>query len=54
MEKYKVMDNILISIICLTYNHEAYIRDAIEGFLAQKVDYKYEIIICMSILFSQL
>ena len=35
----------LVSICCLTYNHEAYIRDALEGFLKQKVPFSYEILI---------
>lgn len=39
------MEEILVSIWCITYNHELYIRDAIEGFLAQKTNFRYEIII---------
>lgn len=39
------MDDILVSIWCVAYNHELYIRDAIEGFLSQKTNFKYEIII---------
>ena len=39
------MDNILVSIICATYNHENFIADAIEGFLMQKTNFKYEILI---------
>ncbi len=35
----------LVSICCITYNHENYIRDAIEGFLMQKTDFPLEIII---------
>ena len=35
----------LVSICCITYNHEAYIRDALEGFLRQKVTFPYEILI---------
>lgn len=35
----------IISIICITYNHVNFIRDAIEGFLKQKTRYSYEIII---------
>ncbi len=37
--------DILVSIWCITYNHEPYIRNAIEGFLSQKTDFAYEIII---------
>jgi glycosyltransferase involved in cell wall biosynthesis len=35
----------LVSICCITYNHEKYIREAIEGFLMQKTDFPFEIII---------
>lgn len=34
-----------ISIFCFTYNHAKYIRDAIDGFLMQKIDRELEIII---------
>lgn len=39
------MNNILVSIHCATYNHEKYIEDAIKGFLMQKTNFKYEILI---------
>lgn len=39
------MKEIMVSIICITYNHAEFIRDAIEGFLDQKTDFNYEIII---------
>lgn len=35
----------LVSICCLTYNHEHYIRDAINGFLLQKTTFPFEILI---------
>ncbi|MBJ6119789.1 glycosyltransferase [Pontibacter sp. BT310] len=35
----------LVSIICLTYNHERFIAQAIEGFLFQKTSFYFEIII---------
>lgn len=39
------MKDILVSILCITYNHEKYIVDALEGFLKQKANFKYEILI---------
>ncbi|MBN1060029.1 glycosyltransferase [Clostridium botulinum] len=39
------MDEILVSISCITYNHEDYISDAIESFLMQKTNFKFEVII---------
>lgn len=38
-------DNIIVSVICITYNHEKYIRKAIEGFVRQKTNFKFEVII---------
>lgn len=35
----------LVSIWCMTYNHAEYIRDAIEGFLMQEINFPYEIVI---------
>ena len=34
-----------LSICCITYNHENYISEALESFLAQNIDYEYEIIV---------
>ena len=39
------MDEILVSINCITYNHEKYIGDAIESFLMQKTNFAFEILI---------
>lgn len=39
------MEDVLVSVWCTTYNHELYIRDAIESFLTQKTTFQYEIII---------
>ncbi|MDO4266556.1 MAG: glycosyltransferase [Eubacteriales bacterium] len=35
----------LVSISCITYNHGPYIRQALEGFLSQRTDFPYEILI---------
>lgn len=35
----------VVSVICHTYNHERYIAHAIEGFLAQRTSFPFEIII---------
>lgn len=36
---------IMVSICCITYNHEKYIAQALDGFLMQKTNFRYEIII---------
>ena len=38
-------DEVMVSICCITYNQEQYIKDALESFLNQKTSYKYEIIV---------
>jgi glycosyltransferase involved in cell wall biosynthesis len=38
-------NQILVSICCITYNHEKYISQAIEGFLMQETSFPFEIII---------
>jgi glycosyltransferase involved in cell wall biosynthesis len=35
----------IVSILCLTYNHEKFISEAIDGFLMQKTNFPFEIII---------
>ena len=39
------MNDIMVSICCITYNQEKYIREAIESFLRQKTNFKFEIVI---------
>ncbi|MDK9737728.1 glycosyltransferase [Vibrio sp. D404a] len=38
-------DEVCVSIICATYNQENYIQDAIVGFLMQKTNFRFEIVI---------
>jgi len=40
-----IENKIMVSVTCITYNHEKYIADAIEGFLMQKTNFQYEILI---------
>jgi glycosyltransferase involved in cell wall biosynthesis len=35
----------LVSICCISYNHESFIEDAVKGFLAQETDFPFEILI---------
>lgn len=39
------MENILVSVLVITYNHEKYIKKALNSILMQKVNFKYEILI---------
>lgn len=39
------LDSPVVSICCITYNHEKYIEDALNGFLNQKTDFPFEILI---------
>lgn len=36
---------IKVSVICCTYNHENYIRDALNGFLMQKTNFPFEVLV---------
>jgi glycosyltransferase involved in cell wall biosynthesis len=40
-----VCDRLLVSVCCITYNHEKYIADCIRGFLNQKTSFKVEFLI---------
>lgn len=38
-------DECIVSVLCATYNHEKYIRQTLESFLAQKTDFSIEILV---------
>ena len=42
---YGMNDDIMVSIYCMAYNHEKYIRQTFEGFLKQNTGFKYEVIV---------
>lgn len=39
------MSEIKVSVICLVYNHEPYLRKCLDGFVNQKCDFEYEVLI---------
>lgn len=39
------MDEVVVSVICLAYNHEAWIRDALEGFVKQRAPFRFEVLV---------
>lgn len=38
-------EGIVVSICCLTYNHEPYVRECLDSFINQNTEFKYEILI---------
>ncbi len=40
-----MVNNVLLSINCITYNHEKYIAKTLDGFLDQKTTFPYEVLI---------
>lgn len=38
-------NQVLVSVCCITYNQEKFIKEAIEGFLTQKTNFEFEILI---------
>jgi len=39
------VSEMMVSVWCLAYNHEPYIRSALEGFVNQKTDFPYEVFV---------
>lgn len=42
---HQPVNDIMVSIVCITYNHCNFIRDAIRGFLMQEVNFPIEILV---------
>lgn len=45
MAIFKVQNNLVVSVCIITYNHEYYIREAIESVLMQKTEFNLELVI---------
>ena len=39
------LENIIVSVCCITYNHREFIEQALDSFLSQKTSFRYEIIV---------
>ena len=38
-------DDLMVSVICITYGHEDYIAQALDSFISQKTNFKYQILV---------
>ena len=38
-------ETIMLTVICTTYNHRKYVESALEGFVNQKTNFKYEVLV---------
>ena len=43
----------MVSVSCLAYNHEKYIRQTLEGFVNQKTNFKFEIMFELKLRYSR-
>lgn len=44
-DKIRESEPLMVSIRCLVYNHEPYIRECLEGFVMQKTNFRFEAIV---------
>ncbi len=40
-----MMSKVMVSVFCLAYNHEAYIRDCLDGFVKQETSFPFEVLV---------
>ena len=45
MQINKIREDIAVTIVCITYAHEEFIREALDSFLMQKTDFEYQIFV---------
>lgn len=38
-------DDIIVSVNCAVYNHAPYLRQCLDGFIMQKTDFRFEVIV---------
>lgn len=41
----EIVNDIMVSIICCTYNQKSFIKDCLEGFVTQKTNFKFEAVV---------
>jgi len=45
IEQWSEQHEPLLTVVCLTYNHEAFIRATLDGFLAQQTNFPFEVVV---------
>lgn len=42
---YKMQNDVMVSVFCITYNHKDFIRKCLDGLIMQKTNFKFEVVI---------